>query len=94
MKRTVRQTLNYCWQSAWREGCDLTSSPNIAQAVYSLLGGVTAVLLASCQSVPAFAQMPTLSEKNLGMERGLEAEFETYFDQNLVAVFRPSVPRQ
>lgn len=29
---------------------------------------------------------PTLSEKILGMERGLEQEFETYFDRNLAEV--------
>ncbi|MBT9315775.1 CHAT domain-containing protein [Leptothoe spongobia TAU-MAC 1115] len=30
--------------------------------------------------------MPTLSEKILGMERSLETEFETYFEQNLADV--------
>ncbi|MEO0432700.1 MAG: CHAT domain-containing protein [Cyanobacteria bacterium J06656_5] len=85
MKATVRQMLNYCWQCWGGEGCDRKSNPNIAKAVYSLLGALTA-LLASCQGISAFAQMPTLSEKILGMERSLEAEFETYFDQNLADV--------
>lgn len=52
---------------------------------YGLLATITAVLT-SCQGMTAIAQTPTLSDKILAMERGLETEFETYFEQNLAEV--------
>lgn len=49
---------------------------------------VTTLLIASgWMSLPAKSQ--TLSEKILGMERGLEQEFETYFGADLATVTQP-----
>lgn len=65
--------------------CDLISPRSLTKASCSLLGSLVAIF-ASNQGIPVFAQMPTLSDKILGMERSLETEFETYFEQNLADV--------
>ncbi|MEM9904539.1 MAG: CHAT domain-containing protein [Cyanobacteria bacterium P01_D01_bin.44] len=59
------------------------------KAGLSALGSL-AIVLAGSQSMPALAQAtPTLSEKIVGMERRLEAEFETYFGRDLADVTQP-----
>ncbi|MDR9402274.1 MAG: CHAT domain-containing protein [Halothece sp. Uz-M2-17] len=45
--------------------------------------------IATTQITEENASSPSLSEKILGMERGLEQEFETYFDRNLAEVTQP-----
>ena len=83
MKMTVwvRQALDSLQHYILAKGGKLTDFPvcksNLRIAKNALLGGFTAVI-ASCQGIPALAQMPTLSDKILGMERSLETEFETY----------------
>ncbi len=47
---------------------------------------VTLTSLLITTSVPCLAQELTLSEKVMKMERGLEAEFETYFEKDLAEV--------
>ncbi|MEO0457072.1 MAG: CHAT domain-containing protein [Cyanobacteria bacterium P01_A01_bin.114] len=49
-----------------------------------------AISAAGSQGMPVFAQTPpTLSESIVGMERRLEAEYETYFGQDLADVTQP-----